>query len=208
MEVFNGGLLCHHHCCHYWAHAFHNFSSFQESTVVPVFSTSMPTSSSLFTCPADEASVSSMKIGMILFSVWVKSSVFIGRFTFKWPYSLKCVPSICQCCCINTVPSISHCRNDNLNSFNMSWVPRLLFTATRHSGKGKQKMEEILCLSSMEYKIPWSKRLYHRYNIEGGIKCGKHFFPKKFGKGMSRVVSMNDKTSVFLGQATCNELKP
>lgn len=27
-EIFNWGLQCHHHCCHYWAHAFHNFSSF------------------------------------------------------------------------------------------------------------------------------------------------------------------------------------
>lgn len=28
VEIFNWGLQCHHHCCHYGARAFRNFSSF------------------------------------------------------------------------------------------------------------------------------------------------------------------------------------
>lgn len=90
MEIFNWGLQCHHHWSQYWTHAFHNFSSFQESTIVPVFRTAL--TSGLFTCSSDSVSVSSWNWHDPILSINQIFKVFsAGSFS-----NIPIVQSLCQ----------------------------------------------------------------------------------------------------------------
>lgn len=153
MVVFNLGSQCHHHC-HLWvyvslystpfpqfSHHSRNALSWEWSALLCHFQ---------FICSADEPSVSSTDFGMILFSLLIKpsKSSSAGSFSNVPVFQSPC-QVFCQCWCINTVPNISYSRNDKLNSWIESWIPRPLSTAANIQLK-KTKGGGYLCLFSME----------------------------------------------------------